>query len=200
MMRRSLCLVLFLLFLPGLVGAGQKKKPAQPVAPADPHAKQAESLVPLPDQQAIEMVVTEMLGAWQIGEFSIMKKYYADDVLVVSGLWEPPIIGWDRYVQAYLQQRKRMQSVQLNRLNTYIRVQGKVGWAVYQWNFTAEVEGQPAAYRGQTTLILEKRDGNWLIVTNHTSVADSTQQQAPPPQKPPSQKPAPQSPASKPGR
>jgi len=56
-----------------------------------------------------------------------------------------------------------------------------VAWAVYQWVFTGEVDGQPTGYRGFTTLVFEKQGGAWLIMTNHTSIADLPQS-APPPQ------------------
>jgi ketosteroid isomerase-like protein len=187
-------MVLLLISLPGLAEAGQKKKPTPKPTPTDQQSSQTEPLVPLTDQQAVDEAITEMLGGWQIGDITLMKKYYADDVLVVSGVWEPPLQGWERYLQAYMRQRERMRSVQLNRQNTYIRVQGTVGWAVYQWSFTAEVEGQLVAYYGQTTLVFEKRNGRWQIVTNHTSVANSPQQQQQPPQKP-----AVQTPPGKPG-
>jgi ketosteroid isomerase-like protein len=133
----------------------------------------------------------------------MLRKYYAEDVLVVSGLWEPPITKRDQYIQAYLLQRDRVKGVQLNRQNTFIRVVGNVAWAVYMWNFTAEVDGKAAGYRGHTTLVLEKRGGRWLIVTNHTSTAEppGPPQQAPSPQTPaPQQKPPAQPPAGKPGR
>ena len=39
----------------------------------------------------------------------------------------------------------------------------------YQWQFSAEVDGQPMVVYGHTTLNLEKRTGQWLITLNHTS-------------------------------
>src|SRR5580700_7362380 len=43
---------------------------------------------PLPDPQAIDLLISEMLGAWQIGDVDGMHKYYSDDVAMVSGAWE----------------------------------------------------------------------------------------------------------------
>ncbi|HUJ39494.1 MAG TPA: nuclear transport factor 2 family protein [Candidatus Acidoferrales bacterium] len=154
-------------------GSGQKQKQQNQKESAQ--QKDDTPLIPLSDEQQVDNDITQMLGAWQIGDVEMLRKYYADNVLVVSGLWEPPLIGLDRYIHAYQLQRERMQGPQVNRSNTFIRVEGTIAWAVYQWTFTGIVDGQPTAYRCHTTLVFEKRDGKWLIITNHTSLA------APPP-------------------
>ena len=127
--------------------------------------------MPMPDERAIDIVISEMIGAWQIGDVERLHKAYADDVVMVSGAWEPPVIGWDKYLQAYQQQRTRIQSPLMERYNTYVKADGNVGWASYQWEFKAAVDGNPMNARGQTTLVLEKRNGRWVIVHNHTSLA-----------------------------
>ncbi len=149
----------------------------------DTQAKDAAPVVPYTDQQTLESDISEMLGAWQIGDVALMHKHYADDVLVVSGFWEPPVRGWESYAQSYQRQRSRMVGVQLNRSNTFLKVDGNTAWAVYQWMFTGQVDGQFAAFRGHTTLVFEKRAGNWLIIVNHTSIAE-------PPPTPPAAPPA----------
>lgn len=169
MIRRLFLVTLAFTLLAAWPAAAQKQKQAQ--------QKQAEQkddtpLVPQSDEQAVDTAITEMLGAWQIGDVQMLRKYFADNVLVVSGIWEPPIMGIDNFIQGYQRQRERMRGAQINRSNTFIRVNGNVAWAVYQWTFTGEVDGQPAGYRGHTTLIFEKRNGRWLIITNHTSYAN----------------------------
>ena len=144
------------------------------------------SPVPLPDQQLIETAVSEMLGAWQIGEVDRLHKYYADDVMVVSAANEAPLIGWDAYSKAYKAQFARTQGTTLDRMNSYIKVAGNSAWVTYQWRYAAAVDGALATAFGHTTLVLEKRNGAWLIVLNHTSIAatgaeQSTQQSASPP-------------------
>jgi ketosteroid isomerase-like protein len=114
-----------------------------------------------------------MLGAWQLGDVDRLHKAYADDAVFVSGLWEPPVFGWSNFLPLYQIQRARMQQVRYDRVNTYIKVSGAVGWACYQWDFGGTVDGKPMTVRGQTTLVLEKRNDHWLIVHNHTSVAQA---------------------------
>lgn len=149
--------------------AGAQKKKRDEDRPAASSASSAA------DTQVLETAIGEMLAAWQIGDVELLKKYYADDVTVVSGVYEPPLVGRDNYIQGYQRQRERMQGVRIDRRNTLIQVRGTTASAIYQWEMRAEVNGQGGAWRGHTTLLFEKRGGNWLIVLNHTSLVETAQ-------------------------
>lgn len=151
--------------------AAQKEKKQKKDQP--PPADTSKPLIPMSDEQLIDYMLSEMLGAWQLGDIERLHKYYADDVSIVNGGWAAPILGWTNYLALYQQQLTRMQQVRLDRVNTYIKVSGNVGWACYQWDFAAVVDGQPSASRGQTTLVLEKRNNQWLILHNHTSLVQN---------------------------
>jgi ketosteroid isomerase-like protein len=153
-------------------GAQKKKKNEQPAGDSKP-------MLPMGEEQQIDYLISEMLGAWQLGDIDKMHKDYADDVSVVNGMWAPPIFSWTTYLASYQQQRMRMQQVRMDRSNTYIKVNGNVGWACYQWEFSGTVDGQPSSARGQTTLVLEKRGDHWVIAHNHTSLAQTPQSSAP---------------------
>ena len=140
----------------------QKKKGKKDQAQTNPEAR-------FPDNQVLDKDISEMLGAWQVGDTNALHNYYADDVTVVSGAYEPPLVGWPAYLAGYQRQRTRLGSLRLDRRNTFIFVRGDVAWASYQWEFNALVDGRPTSARGQTTLIFERRDNRWLIVHNHTS-------------------------------
>ncbi len=155
--------------------AAQKKKKTEPPSSTD----QSKLLVSLTDEQQIDYMLSEMLGAWQIGDIEKLHHDYGDDVAIVNGSWAPPILGWTNYLAVYQQQRARMQQVRMDRSNTYIRVSGAVGWACYQWEFSAIVDGQQTVSQGQTTVVLEKRNNHWVIVLNHTSLAPRVPQAVP---------------------
>jgi len=140
----------------------------------------------LPDEQRIDNAIGEMLGAWQLGDVEKLHSHYADDVDVVNGMWAPPVVGWPNYLTSYQSQRARAQQVRLDRSNTLIRLApgNIVAWASYQWEFTAVVDGVPSSAFGHTTLIFEKRNDNWLVVHNHTSLVQSSQTTAPAAQPP----------------
>lgn len=137
------------------------------------------TLVPLTDEQQIDYMLSEMLGAWQVGDIEKLHATYADDISMVNGSWAPPVLGWTNYLAIYQQQRARMQQIRLDRSNTYIKVSGNVGWACYQWDFSALVDGQPVQSRGQTTVVVEKRNNRWVIVHNHTSLPPAAQPAVP---------------------
>jgi len=162
----------------------------------DANAPDEHITIPMPDEQQIDYKISEMLGAWQLGDVDRLHQDYAEDAVFVSGYWAPPIFGWSNYLPIYQQQRARMQQVRLDRVNTFVKVSGAVGWACYQWDFSGSVDGQPMRSRGQTTLVLEKRGDRWLIVHNHTSVA----QDAPPTPQPAAPVGTPQQQPSKPPR
>jgi ketosteroid isomerase-like protein len=155
--------------------AAQKKKKSDP----PPSTDSSKMLVSLTDEQQIDYTLSEMLGAWQLGDVEKLRSDYGDDVAIVNGSWAPPILGWTNYLAVYQQQRARMQQVRMDRSNTYIKVSGTVGWACYQWDFAAVVDGQQTESQGQTTVVLEKRNNRWVIVLNHTSLAARAPQAAP---------------------
>ena len=160
--------VVLLLF--SLVPAGAQKKKKKDESREQQREKTSDSLVRLPDPQLVDVAISEMMGAWQIGDAELLHKYFAEDVVVVSGAWEAPLIGWNNYLKAYQRQRERAQGMRLERTNTAITVRGNIAWAAYQWDFTAMVDGRQTSARGHTTLVLEKRGDRWLIVHNHTSL------------------------------
>jgi ketosteroid isomerase-like protein len=174
---RILFLSLILLFSLALAStaSAQKKKKKDDTSPNPATA------TILPDEQRIDNAIGEMLGAWQLGDVEKLHSHYADDVDVVNGMWAPPVVGWPNYLTSYQSQRARAQQVRLDRSNTLIRFapSGNVAWASYQWEFTAVVDGVPASAFGHTTLIFEKRNDNWLVVHNHTSLVQASQAASP---------------------
>jgi ketosteroid isomerase-like protein len=165
-----LAIVLMAVTLP----AGAQKKNKNKSTAASDATEEIKSSMPMTDSQAIDQVVGEALGYWQIGDVESLHKYYADDVVVVSGAWEPPVIGWDNYVKAYQVQRARVSGTHMDRSNTFIKVNGNTAWATYQFTYAAQMGGQLIQSRGHTTLGLVKQGNRWLIVLNHSSVVDSS--------------------------
>ena len=160
----------------------KKKDVAQPT-------ESSKTVTAMTDEQQIDYLLSEMLGAWQIGDVEKLHATYADDVSMVSGGWAPPVIGWANYAPLFQQTRARMQRVRMDRSNTFIRVNGNTGWACYQWDFSADVDGQAVQSRGQTTVVVVKRNNRWVIVHNHTSLSPGGAQTSPAntttPQQPP---------------
>jgi len=168
--------VAFLLANISSVAAQKDKKKKKDDANSTDSSK---TLTPLGDERQIDYMLSEMLGAWQVGDIEKLHAMHADDVSMVNGSWAPPVIGWTNYLAIYQQQRAHMQRVRMDWMNTYIKVNGNTGWACYQWDFTGDLDGQPMRSQGQTTVVMEKRNNHWVIVHNHTSLSPAAQPPSP---------------------
>jgi ketosteroid isomerase-like protein len=166
-------LALFLLAFATPVAAqkNKDKKKQQQQTESSPETK---TMPLMSETQEVDQAVGQSLGYWQIGDADSLHKYYADDVVVVTGDWSPPLIGWDNYLKAYQAQRARVTGGRLDRLNTYIKTDGNSAWVTYQFYYVTSVEGRVSESRGHTTMILNKRGDRWVIVLNHSSIVEST--------------------------
>jgi ketosteroid isomerase-like protein len=172
----AMCLVMAPVLFAG-PAAGQKQKKEKKDDKSS--VLDIQTRFPMSDAQAIDLTISQMLGAWQVGDVEHMRKYYVDDLTMVSGAWEPPLFGWTNYVRAYQGQRSRVVGGRLDRTNTVTKVTGDTAWSTYQWEFSGQVDGKRMNALGHTTLVLQKRAGNWVIVMNHTSSVPSNEQSAP---------------------
>lgn len=152
--------------------AAQKKNKNAP--PPPDLGEQIKASMHTPDAQAVDQAIGEALGYWQIGDTESLHKYYADDVTMVSGAWEPPVIGWDNFLKAYQAQRAQVSGARMDRSNTVIKVNGNSAWATYQFLYAAQAQGNVVQFRGHTTLFLVKQGDRWLISLNHSSIVDSS--------------------------
>ncbi len=107
----------------------------------------------------MDLLVSQMLGSWQIGDVETMRKYYADDVAVVSAAWEPPLFGWEKYARGYQAQFARTNGGRLDRSNSYAKVLGDNAWVTYQWRFVGQVDGTPTTAFGHTNAGSRKARG-----------------------------------------
>lgn len=151
--------------------AQKKNKNAPP--PPD-LGDQIKAAMHTPDAQAIDQTIGEALGYWQLGDTESLRRYYANDVVLVSGAWEPPVVGWDNFLKDYQAQRAQVNGARMDRSNTLIKVNGNSAWATYQFVYAAQSEGRVAQFRGHTTLFLVKQGDRWVITLNHSSVVDSS--------------------------
>jgi len=168
--RISIILALALMTVVIPTGAQKKSKNT----PTTDLGQDLQSAVHMPDAQAIDLAIGESLGYWQIGDTESLHKYYADDVVTVSGAWEAPIVGWDNFLKAYQAQRAQVVGARIDRSNTVIKVNGNSAWATYQFVYVAQMEGKMVQYRGHTSLFLVKQANRWMIAFNHSSVVDSS--------------------------
>jgi len=157
-----------------LPSSAQKKNKNTPAPSTANPGDNIQAEMHTPDAQAVDETIGEALGYWQIGDAESLHKYYADDVVLVSGAWEPPIIGWENFLKVYQAQRAQINGARMDRSNTLIKVNGNTAWATYQFVYSAQSEGKVASFRGHTTLFLVKQANRWVITLNHSSIVDSS--------------------------
>jgi ketosteroid isomerase-like protein len=121
------------------------------------------------EEEKIEAVIAAVIEAYRTGDHAVMSRYYAREVTVVPSDYHPPVKGWARVEQRYRQAYASLGGMELVRENTRIERRGKVAWAVYQWRLAGLMGNQAIGAQGHTTLILQKRGRDWVIVHNHTS-------------------------------
>lgn len=144
-MKRLLGCLAVLLLVSGLAGAGPT------------------------EEEKIEAVIAAVIDAYRASDYTAMGQYYAPDVTMVPGDYNPPVVGWSEAEARYRESQANLSGIELIRENTRISRRGNFAWAVYQWRFAAMMGREGVAAVGHTTLVLEKRGGRWLIVHNHTS-------------------------------
>jgi ketosteroid isomerase-like protein len=165
-------IVLALALTAAAIPASAQKKNKN--APQTDAADELKNAMHEPDSQAIDRAIGESIGYWQIGDPDSMRKYYSDDVVLVSGTYEPPVVGWDDFLKAYKAQRAQVTGARMDRYNTLIKVNGNSAWATYQFVYVASMNGKVVQFRGHTTLILAKQGDRWVITLNHSSIVDSS--------------------------
>lgn len=121
------------------------------------------------DEEKIETVLDALIKAYRTGDYDSMGRYIAPEVTMVPANYAPPVQGWSNVKARYQQATANLVPAEMLRENTSIVRRGKTAWAVYQWRFAGLANGQPIGALGHTTLVLEKRKGNWVVVHNHTS-------------------------------
>lgn len=170
---RIWALLALALLAAALPADAQKKDKKKGAPPADPTID-LKTEIPTTDSAAIDQTIGEALGYWQIGDTASLHKYYADNVVLISGGWEPPIVGWDNFLKAYEAQRAQVTGARMDRSNTLIKVNGDSAWATYQFVYATQVGGKVVQFRGHTTLLLAKQSDRWVITLNHSSIVDSS--------------------------
>lgn len=172
--RGGLFAALGVLLMAVALPAAAQKKDKKKQQPQTQTTIDDKSMPPVSDTQAVDQAIGQSLGYWQIGDVDSLHKYYSDDVVVVTGDWSPPLIGWDNYAKAYLAQRARVVGGRMDRTNTILKVEGNMAWATYQFYYVTSLDNKMSESRGHTTLVLNKRGDRWLIVLNHSSIVEST--------------------------
>lgn len=117
-------------------------------------------------EQYVQSVVQE--------DMELYAKHVAHDPEMVNfGAFGAPIIGWDALREVMEGQNAGLDSIRIDRSEVKIHVmpRGMNAWATSLWQFRAKVGQGDVHFPIRCTWVLEKREGAWLVVHFHKSIA-----------------------------
>ncbi|HSE50065.1 MAG TPA: SgcJ/EcaC family oxidoreductase [Terriglobales bacterium] len=164
-MKKILFLVTLIALLSGpLFSQTRPRKAPRPAAPAP--AADADSA----DQ--LRKRLQQVMNAWSAMDPDAAARFYAKDAdLVFFDLTPLQYKGWDEY---YLGTKKLFANyTELNirlRDDAHVHFRGDMAYATAIWDVFAQLaDGSKQELALRWTVILERRDGEWLVVHEHVS-------------------------------
>jgi ketosteroid isomerase-like protein len=168
-MKNLLTALLLVVLLPALLSAQTSRR--RTPRPATPIAAQK----PLTDTEAGEQLRTrlqEILNAWSAMDPDAAAKYYAKDAdLVFFDLTPLQYKGWDDYYLGTKKLFANYQSISI-RLNedASVHFKGDLAYATATWNVLGTLaDNSQQKLDLRWTVVLERRNGDWLVVHEHVS-------------------------------
>jgi ketosteroid isomerase-like protein len=118
-------------------------------------------------------LVSKIVAAWESMDLAQIDPYYAPDGDLAFFDVAPLAYGsWTEYREGV----QKMffdpnQSLKFSPRDVQVRRQGSLGWATFTFGVdVVSKQGATTHLEGRWTLILEERDGRWLVVHEHVSV------------------------------
>jgi uncharacterized protein (TIGR02246 family) len=126
------------------------------------------------DTTAVTAVLTSYITSIEKEDMELYSKVMAhDDGMVNYGTDGAPIVGWGSLEKLIEGQNAALSQTKITAAEVSVRISpsGNWAWATSLWDFRAVVGSKSLALPVRCTWILEKRDGRWLIVHFHKSIA-----------------------------
>ena len=133
------------------------------------------------EAEVAKTVVDDFWRAIRDQDVDLLSRVIAtDDELIVFGTdAQERWVGSSAFVSAEEQMMQAFDVESLNRREETLQIhsRGGVAWFSTVFDIEISVDGELASLEGlRTTGVIEKRDGDWVIVQAHTSVPVSGQQ------------------------
>ena len=125
-------------------------------------------------EQEIEAVLDHYVSSVMQEDMEEYAKQVAHDPDMVSfGALGAPIVGWDALRSVIEGQNAGLDSILIDQSQVKIHVLlgGMNAWATSLWRFRAKAGENALDLPVRCTWIMEKREGAWLIVHFHKSIA-----------------------------
>jgi len=125
------------------------------------------------EKQKIESVLNSYITSIEKEDIDLYGKILSHDPEMVNfGTSEPPIVGWDSLRKLIVDQNAALSQTKITAsdLAIHLSADGNFAWATDLWNFKAMMGDQALEIPVRCSWILEKRNGEWVIVHFHKSV------------------------------
>ncbi len=142
---------------------------AQQPAPTAPSASMRPDTVLIGDAVRVAATMRELFAAAERGDLDRLGALYAGDSLTIvegAGINR----GWSDYRDHHLApEMKEMKNFRYRPFEIQARTQGNLGWAIFRYALTADVDGKPVDVVGRGTAILERSGSGWIIRHSQTT-------------------------------
>ncbi|MBI5914621.1 MAG: nuclear transport factor 2 family protein [Bacteroidetes bacterium] len=127
------------------------------------------------EMAAVKLVVDNFETFWETEDMALLSKIMAHDSDMVNYGTDATEIfkGWEEFESAVAQMIPALENMKITVRDQSIKINpsGEVAWFSEIWDWDLLFGGQQAQIPNQRlTGVLEKRNGNWVIVQFHNSV------------------------------
>ena len=165
---KKLLLILPLVFLLCFTFGCQKQAEEVAVEPepaVDIEAEKAE----------VKALIDDFVLGWETDDSELFSKIFAhdDDMTMFGTDAAEHFVGWEPIKESIQKQFDASENIQVatRELSIKVHKSGEVAWVSYLMDLKGESMGEPFSIEGmRITVVMEKRNGNWLIVQVHASV------------------------------
>jgi len=133
------------------------------------------------EKAKVKSVIDQLLiQVWETEDIELLSKITAHDPDMVTFGTDSAehFVGWEPLRNPFEKQFAAYENTKVSVSNHAIKVHdsGNVAWFSAIWNMSLVAGGQPASLKDcRVTGVLEKRNGNWVIVQSHYSIPVSGQ-------------------------
>jgi uncharacterized protein (TIGR02246 family) len=123
---------------------------------------------------AVSAVLDSYVKAVENEDMEAYGKNVAHDAAMVNfGGFGDPIYGWAALEDVMEQQNAALSEthIDVSDLRIHISPDGTLAWATCLWTLGAKMGENPVTLPVRCTWVLEKREGSWVIVHFHKSMA-----------------------------
>lgn len=122
------------------------------------------------DADAVRKALADMAAAFERNDRAALDRLWSHDESVLVFENGQVNVGWADYRDTHLgPEMSAMKNTAFALEDVRPHVAGTTAWVTLKYALSAEVDNRRVEGRGLATLVLEKRDGRWLIVHWHSS-------------------------------